>query len=87
MATAKEVTLADAIAVAEMNRQISKAAAFVTYAWAPANLATYLTALGGSRRCLCNGGQFSIIYRCHHPQFRIFHATWRPDCHNCKLGG
>lgn len=45
MATAAEVTFANAVAAAEGVRQVAKAAAFTTYAFAPAGLATYIAAL------------------------------------------
>src|SRR5258708_5625729 len=45
MATAAELTFARAIMAAEGVRQVAKAAAAVTYAFNPANLATYEAAL------------------------------------------
>ncbi len=45
MATAAEFVFIKAVAVAEGVRQTAKAAAFATYGFAPANLATYITAI------------------------------------------
>lgn len=45
MATAAEITFMNAVSLAEQTRQASKAAAFATYGWAPANYAAYKVAL------------------------------------------
>lgn len=45
MALAAEIVFINAVAVAEATRQASKAAAFATYGWVAANLATYKIAL------------------------------------------
>lgn len=45
MSLATEQTFRTAVLLAESVRQQSKAAAFVTYAWDPANLAAYKIAL------------------------------------------
>ena len=45
MATLAEYTFATAVSAAEGVRQVSRAAAFATYAFNPANLTAYITAL------------------------------------------
>lgn len=45
MATAAELTFAQAVQKAEGIRQVAKASAFTTYGFVAANLAAYLTAL------------------------------------------
>lgn len=45
MATAAEQTFFAAVALAEQTRQGAKAAAFTTYAFNPANLTAYITAI------------------------------------------
>ncbi len=45
MPSSAELTFYNAVAVAEATRQQSKAAAFVSYAFVPANLTTYRTAI------------------------------------------
>lgn len=48
MASSAERTFILAVQAAETTRQAAKAAAFVTYAFTPANLATYQTALASA---------------------------------------
>lgn len=45
MALAAELTFINAVAVAEATRQLAKSAAFTTYGFVAANLATYKVAL------------------------------------------
>ena len=50
MATSAQYTFIQAVAAAEGVRQTAKASAFTTYAFVPANLAAYKTALAAADR-------------------------------------